>query len=84
MKTLLLAVDVLSPSTARADRFTKRRLYQEVGVPAYWIVDPERRCVKVWTPEATFPVIEWLEVTWQPAGAGEPLRLSLAELFRPI
>ena len=33
MRTLLLAVEVLSPSTARADRFTKRRLYQEVGIP---------------------------------------------------
>jgi Uma2 family endonuclease len=84
MKTLLLAVEVLSPSTARADRFTKRRLYQEVGVPTYWIVDPERCCVEVWRPEVTFPVIEWAEVSWQPAGAGEPLRLSLAELFRPI
>ena len=28
MQTLLLAVEVLSPSTARYDRFTKRRLYQ--------------------------------------------------------
>lgn len=84
MKTLLLAVEVLSPSTARADRFTKRRLYQEVGVPTYWIVDPERRCVEVWTPGATFPVIEWEAVTWRPAGAAESLSLSLAELFKPI
>jgi Uma2 family endonuclease len=84
MKTLLLAVEVLSPSTARADRFTKRRLYQEVGVPAYWIVDPERRCVEVWTPDTTFPVIEWEAVTWQPVGAAEPLRVPLGELFKPI
>jgi Uma2 family endonuclease len=84
MKTLLLAVEVLSPSTARADRFTKRRLYQEVGVPTYWIVDPERRCIEVWTPEARFPAIEWVEVTWQPVGAAEPLRVSLGELFKPI
>ena len=34
---LLLAVEVLSPSTARADRQAKRRLYQEAGVPEYWI-----------------------------------------------
>jgi Uma2 family endonuclease len=84
MTTLLLAVEVLSPSTARADRFTKRRLYQEVGVPTYWIVDPEPRCVEVWTPDATFPVIEWAEVQWQPVGAGEPLRISLEDLLRPI
>lgn len=84
MKTLLLAVEVLSPSTARADRFTKRRLYQEVGVPTYWIVDPERRCVEVWTPEAAFPTVEWASVTWQLAGAAEPFRILLGDLFQPI
>jgi Uma2 family endonuclease len=84
MKTLLLAVEVLSLSTARADRFPKRRLYQEVGVPAYWIVDPEGRCVEVWTPEATFPDREWETVTWAPSGAAEPFSLSLGELFKPI
>jgi Uma2 family endonuclease len=84
IRTLLLAVEVLSPSTTRADRFTKRRLYQEVGVSAYWIVDPERRCVEVWTPGAAFPAVEWEAVTWEPAGAAEPLRVSLVELFRPV
>jgi Uma2 family endonuclease len=84
MKTLLLAVEVLSPTTARADRFTKRRLYQEVGVPSYWIVDMERRCVEVWTPEATFPAVEWETVSWQPVGATESLRISLEDLFQPI
>jgi Uma2 family endonuclease len=84
MKTLLLAVEVLSPSTARSDRFTKRRLYQEVGVPTYWIVDPERRCVEGWTPEATVPTVEWEVVSWHPAGAAEPLRLPLGEIFKPI
>ena len=84
MKTLLLAVEVLSPSTARSDRFTKRRLYQELGVPTYWIVDPERRCVEVWMPDATFPAVEWEVAIWQPAGATEALRLVLEELFKPL
>jgi len=84
MRTLLLAVEVLSPSSARADRFTKRRLYQEVGVPTYWLVDPERRCVEVWTPAVTFPTVAWDTVAWQPAGAQVPLRLELGELFQPI
>ena len=84
MKTLLLAVEVLSPSTARADRFTKRRLYQEVGVATYWIVDPDRRCIEVRTPEAAFPAVEWEAATWLPAGAGGPLVLELTELFRTI
>jgi Uma2 family endonuclease len=84
MKTLLVVVEVLSPTTARADRFTKRRLYQEVGVPTYWIVDPERRCVEVWTPEATVPLVEHETVTWHPAGAAEALAIDLAALFAPI
>jgi Uma2 family endonuclease len=84
VKTLLLAVEVLSPSTARADRFTKRRLYQEVGIPTYWIVDPDGRCVEVWTPGATRPVIERERVTWLPEGAAEALVIALEELFAPI
>ncbi|MCR4340394.1 MAG: Uma2 family endonuclease [Gemmatimonadaceae bacterium] len=39
---LLLAVEVLSPSTARLDRQLKRRLYQRYGVEEYWIVDLTR------------------------------------------
>ncbi|HEX9727003.1 MAG TPA: Uma2 family endonuclease [Gemmatimonadales bacterium] len=84
MRTLLLAIEVLSPSTARSDRFAKRRLYQEVGVPCYWIVDPDARCVEVWTPQLTFPVVERAAVSWQPAGAGERFELQLAALFRPL
>lgn len=84
IKTLLLAVEVLSPSSVRVDRFTKRRLYQEVRVPLYWIVDPDAQAVEVWTPEATFPTIERERLVWAPAGAAEPFALVLAELFRPI
>jgi len=81
---LLLAIEVLSPTTARADRFTKRRLYQEVGVPAYWILDAELRQAEVWTPGPTFPVIERERLTWRPVGAGEPFVLELSDLFAPI
>jgi Uma2 family endonuclease len=84
VRTLLLAIEVLSPSTARFDRFTKRRRYQEAGVPVYWIVDGDERVVEVWTPEAKLPEIERDRIRWQPAVAAEPFTIDLGELFRPI
>ncbi len=36
-----LAVEITSPSTERRDLTTKLRTYQEVGVPWYWLVDPD-------------------------------------------
>ena len=84
VRTLLLAAEVLSPNTARYDRFTKRRLYQEVGVPVYWIVDPDQKCVEVWTPADTLPAVERQRLVWQPDGAGEAFVLELGELFEPI
>ena len=84
MQHLLLAVEILSPSSARADRFTKRRLYQEVGVPLYWVIDADALVAEVWTPDTTFPTFERERLVWHPAGAGEPFMLELEELFRPI
>jgi Uma2 family endonuclease len=37
---LLLAVEVLSPSTRSVDLLLKRGVYAESGVAAYWLVDP--------------------------------------------
>ncbi|MDQ3698484.1 MAG: Uma2 family endonuclease [Gemmatimonadota bacterium] len=84
MRTLQLVVEVLSPSTARYDRFTKRRVYQAQGVPLYWLVDGDRHEVEVWTPEATFPAVERERLMWRPEGAHEAFTLELAALFRPV
>ena len=43
----LLAVEVQSPSTHRIDLGTKRLVFEEAGVPAYWLVDPDRPSVTV-------------------------------------
>jgi Uma2 family endonuclease len=80
---LLLVIEVLSPSTSRHDRFTKRRLYQEIGVPLYWIIDAETRRAEVWTPEATAPVYETERVIWQPAGVPVSLTIELRPIFAP-
>ena len=84
MRDLLLVVEVLSPSSSRGDRFTKRRLYQEHGIPVYWIVDGDERLVEVWTPDIELPSIERERVSWHPSGAVQPFVLDPRELFRPI
>jgi Uma2 family endonuclease len=84
VQTLVLVVEILSPTTARYDRFTKRKRYQEAGVPAYWIVDEEARAVEQWTPALHFPEIARERVSWHPVGASTPFNLELEELFRPL
>jgi Uma2 family endonuclease len=84
IRTLLLVVEVLSPSTARADRFTKRHRYQDEGVPVCWIVDGDEQRVEVWTSDAELPALETQRLDWRPAGAGQAFTLDLAELFRPV
>jgi Uma2 family endonuclease len=64
-RTLLLTVEVLSPSSRRRDRVEKRRLYQEHGVNAYWIVDPEAQLVEVWHPGDDRPEIATESLTWR-------------------
>jgi Uma2 family endonuclease len=35
-----LVVEVISPGSRRTDRVAKLSEYQDVGIPAYWIIDP--------------------------------------------
>ncbi len=84
VRTLLLVVEVLSPSSARTDRFAKRRLYQEVGIPLYWIVDADAHHVECWTPDAITPTTERERLTWHPSGASTPYVIDLEQLFRPL
>jgi Uma2 family endonuclease len=43
-----LAVEILSPSTARNDRGRKLRLLERHRVPEYWLVDPDAPSVEVY------------------------------------
>jgi Uma2 family endonuclease len=41
-----LVVEVVSPSSRRHDRIVKARWYASIGVPEYWIVDPDDRTIE--------------------------------------
>jgi Uma2 family endonuclease len=81
---LLLAVEVLSPSTARTDRTVKRRLYQRAGVPEYWIVDLDARIVERWRPGDDRPEVLTDSLQWQPDRTIDPLRVDLPAFFTQV
>lgn len=83
-ETLLLAVEVLSPSSARADRQVKRRRYQRAGAAEYWIVDLDARLIERWLPTDERPELLTDEITWRPPGAGDRLDVDLAGLFAEV
>ncbi len=84
VRTLLLAVEVVSPSSARYDRVVKRRVYQEHGVATYWIVDPDARVVEVWHPDDERPEIVTDLLRWQVREDANELAIELEELFRDV
>jgi len=44
-----LLVEILSPSTSKRDMGIKKKLYARHGVREYWIIDPEREMVDVFS-----------------------------------
>ena len=84
VKALLVAAEVLSPSTARYDRVKKRTYYQERGVPEYWIIDTDARLVERWRPGDARPELVEQTLLWHPEGAAEPFTLDLPRYFAEV
>lgn len=84
IRHLLLAVEIISPSSARLDRVKKRPAYQRNRVPEYWIVDGWSRTVERWRPDDDRPEIVSEVLVWNPTGASERLELDLAAFFSEI
>ncbi len=81
---LTLAVEALSPTTARVDQYRKRPLFQKFRVHEYWIVDVGNRLITRWRPDDEEPEVVIDEMTWRPVSDAEPLQLDVAAYFRDV
>ena len=79
-----LIVEVLSPSSLRHDRFTKRRFFQRHGVPVYWIVDPDGESIEIWRPGDERPEVRDDVATWLPETATSDFTLDIKEFFAEV
>ena len=84
VKSLVLAVEALSPSTARADRIKKRTIYQDESVPEYWIIDLDARVIERWRPADARPEILVEMLAWQPRADVVPLIIELDQYFAAV
>jgi len=81
-----LVIEVLSPKTRRVDQGTKLEIYQEAGIPEYWLVDPLSRTVVIYRLGEKRVYEEWARV-----GEGKTvtsavlpgLRLAVSKIFPP-
>jgi len=80
---LLLASEILSPSSARHDRVRKRPLYQR-HVSDYWIVDLDARLIEHWVPDDARPELVTDTLVWHPAGAVTPFTLDIPKYFQRV
>jgi len=44
-----LVIEILSPATEKKDRFYKKSLYARHAVREYWIVDPDKKTIELYT-----------------------------------
>ena len=78
-----MVIEVLSPSSARQDRYVKYLLYQRAGVKEYWIVDPENQTVAVHLLEDGIfgsPMI-YTRSAVVPVESLDDCRIDLGEIF---
>ncbi|HEY4217133.1 MAG TPA: Uma2 family endonuclease [Gemmatimonadaceae bacterium] len=84
VRHLLLAIEVLSPSSARADRVAKRTLYRDEQVDEYWLIDLDSRTIERSTPSDARIEVASDTLEWLPNGAGEALTVDVATYFARV
>ncbi len=82
---LVLAVEVLSPSTRRKDLLLKRSKYEDSGVASYWVVDPAAPSILALDLEQGRYVTVAETTGEEPAALQRPFALEVApaDLVRP-
>ena len=75
----LLVIETLSPTTRRRDLVSKREYYLDAGAGEYWVLDAERREIRV-IRRGVADVVARESLVW-PGSAAEPLVVDVAELF---
>ena len=83
-KRLLLAIEILSPSSIRIDRIVKRDFYLNAGVPEYWILDVDAQIIERWTQDRESPEVCRDLLVWLPENASMPLTIDVPKLFETI
>ena len=81
ISALLLAVEVLSPSTMRDDRVRKRDFYLANRVDEYWIVDLDARVIERWMPQSDRPDIHRDHLVWHPRESTSSFSLDVKGFF---
>jgi Uma2 family endonuclease len=80
----LLACEVLSPSSSRHDRITKRRAFQRYGIAEYWVIDGDAEAFEIWHPGEGRPALADARVVWKPIGAAHALEFDVRRFFARI
>ena len=79
---VLLAVEVVSPTSTERDWITKPRAYARAGIPAMLIIDPQRRAMALLTQPVVGGYAERStgeHLTWR--ALGHEIDLSLADFL---
>jgi len=81
VRRLLLAAEVLSPSSVRQDRVLKRDFYLSNRVEHYWVVDTDARVFECWRADQERPTIARDQLTWKPEGGKSSFLLDVRDFF---
>ena len=77
------AIDILSPGNTDAEMLRKRKEFFLAGTQLFWIVDPDKRTVQVYTAPEDFTTLT--EADTLTGGDVLPgLTLKLADLFARV